>query len=138
MQALFDFVRDGLLFGSQATGLTYREVNVVVYFGLIPLVYVALVDKILERHVCKGVFLASVVLALVLFDFEPSCDALFALSVGFLRLFGSSWEAYVAASLVFCVALPLSVFAGLLGRAYRDELRRLGAALRRARRGERA
>ena len=133
MQVLFELVRDALLGAGEATGFTYREVNVALYFGLIPLLHAALIDKIRGQHVCKGALAVALGVAWVAIDDrEVACDAIFAAATGLLSSFGGSWEAYVAASLVFCVLLPLLGLAGLLGVAYREQLRGVGAALRRA------
>jgi hypothetical protein len=114
MSFLFNLVADGLRWIASVTGLTYNEINIVAYYIVLPFVYVALVDRILRRHILKaGYVLFWAVLLCVIRDFRVFSDWLFQRSVDFLLLFGRFGLNYVAASVVVCVVLPVLVFAGL-------------------------
>jgi hypothetical protein len=94
------------------TGFTYNEINIIVYYILLPFVYVALVDRLFKKHSLKIAYvLGWGVLILLLKDFRAFSDALFKYSVDFLLLFGPLGLNYTAASVVICVVLPALVFA---------------------------
>jgi hypothetical protein len=114
MNTLFNLVADWLRWIAAVSGLTYNEINIVVYYIVLPFVYVALVDRILRRHILKvGYVLFWVVLLCVIRDFRGFSDWLFQRSVEFLLLFGRFGLNYVAASVVVCVVLPGLVFTAL-------------------------
>lgn len=114
MSFLFNLVADGLRWIASVTGLTYNEINIIAYYIVLPFVYLALVDRILRRHILKlGYLLFWAVLLGVIRDFRVFSDGLFQRSVEFLLLFWRFGLNYVAASVVVCVVLPLLVFLGL-------------------------
>jgi hypothetical protein len=119
MHTLFSMTYRLLVWLSHATGLTYREMNCVVYYLVLPLVYCALVDRIWRRHTCKLAFALFVMVVLaVTRDFGSLCNGLFGLSVEFLSSFGEGSGAYVVASVVICVFLPGAALVALAWLAY--------------------
>ncbi|MDR2809175.1 MAG: hypothetical protein LBB84_01290 [Tannerellaceae bacterium] len=102
----------GILYGiSFLTGLTYYEVNILVYYFFIPFSWLAMLDKFLNSHGLKIIFSAVAVnFFLFIPNFRQFSDALFAKSVEFLEYFGHYGMDYVAASVVICVMLPLLVY----------------------------
>ena len=121
MQFIFNIVYTLLKFVSVTTGLTYNEINIVVYYILIPFVYVALLDRILRRHILKMTYFAGWLITLVVMpSFSHFADWLFDLSVRFLVSFNAVGVNYVSASVLICVVLPGLVFFGLAYWAYKD------------------
>jgi len=93
------------------TGLTYEEVNVVVYFVIIPAVFFALIDRIIKRPVCLLVFSGVMLLAyLRIQNFTLFSEQLFNTSVRFLLGFSSFGIGYDMASVIICVVMPIILF----------------------------
>ena len=112
----FTLVANTLLFIGKRTGLTYNEVNIMIYYLLMPLSWAALFD------VWLGLPAASIVLLLVwvgIFGatrhtFSDWCDRLFQHSVNFLNMFNSWGGNYVLNSVIICVLLPIIIYASLI------------------------
>lgn len=115
MNEIFDLIYRLLKWISELTGLTYREVNIIVYFIVIPTFFVFLISKILKK---KHLIISFLVLVLILFliipDFEIFSDKLFDLSVDFLNWFEHIGLNYVQASVVICVIVPVLIIILLL------------------------
>lgn len=132
MSALFDFVFRILVWVSVHTGLSYNEVNIVVYYILLPFVYVMLADRIWRKNVLKiGYVVWVVVLLFLIPDFSAFSDWLFQVSVNFLLFFQVIGWSYVVASVILCVLVPLVILIWMLHIAYP----RLFSTLRRKMRG---
>ncbi|MBK1884528.1 hypothetical protein JIN85_19080 [Luteolibacter pohnpeiensis] len=114
MNLVFRIVADGLNWIASVTGFTYNEINIIVYYIILPFIYVALVDRILKKHFFKIAYaIVWVVLIVFIPNFRAFSDTLFQASVDFLLFFGYVGLNYVAASVVICVILPGLVFAVL-------------------------
>ena len=114
MNAVFYVVMVGLDWLAARTGLSYVEINIIVYFMVIPFVFAAMLDGILRWHWLKIAVVAGWALAMFAIpDFNGFSERLFASSVAFLMLFGRIGLDYTAASVVVCVIVPGLVFAGL-------------------------
>lgn len=104
---------------SALTGLSYNEVNIIVYYMMIPFVYIFLADKILKTHLLKIAFgLAMVSCLFAIKDFSKFSDWLFAESVDFLLGFRRIGWNYIVASVMVCVVFPAAVFIGMFHFAY--------------------
>ena len=116
MKTIFVLVMHALQWCAAVTGFTYNEVNIIVFYMIIPFVYAAMLDGIIRRHWLKiAVVAAWVVTLLAIPSFTVFCDRFFALSVAFLLLFSHVGLNYTAASAVICVILPLLAFGLLAG-----------------------
>ena len=116
---IYQFVYRALVSISETTGLSYNEVNVIAYYFVVPLIYVWLGDRILERHTLKTCFLTGWVLLLLLIpDFEAFADVVFYMSAGILEAFAFLGLGYVGASVLICVVVPLAIFVVLLHHAF--------------------
>jgi len=114
VNAVFCVVAVGLEWLAARTGLTYVEINIVVYFMVIPFVFAVMLDGILRWHWMKLAVVAGWALALFAIpDFNACSERVFAASVTFLMLFGWIGLDYTAASVVVCVVVPGLVFSGL-------------------------
>lgn len=115
MNIIFDIVAQMLDLIASVTGFTYNEINIIAYYILLPFIYVALIDRIVRKHVLKIAYiLAWAGILCLIQDFNAFCNTLFKRSVDFLMLFSRLGLDYVAASVVICVILPGIVFVVLL------------------------
>jgi hypothetical protein len=107
MDTIFNTVYQALLWLSAATGLSYKEVNVVLYFFLLPLVFIFLVAYIMKTwKLFFCALVASIAFLLWIPDFPSFCNMLFDLSVSFLNGFSMLGWNYTQASVIICVILP--------------------------------
>jgi len=124
MKFIFAIVYYSLLFLSRLTGLTYKEINIVVYYVLIPFVYILLIDKIFKTHLFKTTFIVFVlVFCFAVRGLRDYAEWLFDQSVFFLQGFQKIGWNYTAASAIICVVVPLILFCLLFHYAYRFELK---------------
>jgi len=115
MNEIFDLIYKLLKWISALTGLTYREVNIIVYFIIIPAFFIFLISKILnKKHLIFGFIVLILILFLIIPDFEIFSDKLFNLSVDFLNWFEHIGLNYVQASVVICVIVPILIITLLL------------------------
>jgi hypothetical protein len=114
-ELIFKIVERALRQIGRKTGLTYNEINIIVYYFLIPFSWLTLLDIILHGHYLK--------IAFVLFtlgfmagcrNFRKYSDWLFDKSVSFLNYFNKYGSNYVASSVWICVSLPLVIYAILI------------------------
>ena len=115
MNSIFTIVALTLDFIGSVTGFTYREINIIAYYIVLPFVYVALVDRIIHRHILKIIYALSWTVAVLLIrDFKAFSDTFFSASVDFLLWFSHVGLDYIAASVVICVILPAIALMALL------------------------
>lgn len=110
MNSIFQIVYDILMTMSRLTGFTYKEINIIVYFGVIPFIYFILLDKLIKKNYFKITHILIIITVCVFFDFGEFCDSLFKLSVDFLLLFNHVGINYILASVLICVFLPIAIF----------------------------
>ena len=101
---------------AKLTGATYNEVNIIVYYLLIPLSWAAMVD-----YTTKIPFLSILyIIAWILFlwkdpmKFRDRCDWAFMKSVDFLLWFKKIGWNYVVSSVIICVVIPILIFVELI------------------------
>lgn len=101
---------------AKLTGLTYNEVNIIVYYLLIPLSWLAIVD-----YITKIPFLTPIyIIAWIIFlwkdpmNFKDRCDWAFDKSVVFLLYFKKIGWNYVISSVIICVVVPVLVYVELI------------------------
>ncbi len=96
---------------SKGTGLSYNELNVVVYYFIIPLTWCFLLDKIFGQHYLT---MAGLMFGLGVFvgceNFRMFSDDLFYKSVRFLNRFNSFGSNYIVTSVWICVVIPLFIY----------------------------
>ncbi len=115
MKGIFDSVYRLLKWLSAITGLTYHEINIVVYYILVPLAFMYLIDRIFKSRKLVIGFIVLIVIALLLIpDFSSFSTNLFNASVDFLKWFDNIGLNYVQASVVICVVVPTIVILGLI------------------------
>lgn len=112
----FAVVANSLLFIGKKAGLTYNEVNILVYYLLIPLSWSVMFDCWIGLPITSaalicvwiGIFIAT------RHTFREWCDQVFQDSVNFLNWFNRWGGNYVLNSVIICVLLPLLVYGVLI------------------------
>lgn len=101
---------------AKITGTTYNEVNIIVYYLVIPLSWTIMLDYITRMPFLTPLFL----LAWIVFiwkdkmDFRIRCDLAFKKSVDFLLWFQKIGWNYIVSSVIICVVIPILVYIELI------------------------
>lgn len=112
VKRIFRWVADGLLWIARRTGMTYNEVNILVYYLLVPLSWTIMFDVLIGAGVTTTALLL-VWLGIYIgarHNFREWCDQTFKKSVDFLNLFNRWGGNYVLNSVIICVLTPLIVY----------------------------
>ena len=115
IQKIFKTVADSLIWVGCKTGLTYNEVNILLYYLIIPLSWTTMFDCWVKKPYTTaalaftwlGIFIAT------RHNFREWCDWAFQDSVDFLNWFNRWGGNYVLNSVIICVAIPLIIYVGL-------------------------
>ena len=114
---IFSAVQQFLEWIAKITHRTYHEVNIIVYYFLIPLTWTLMIDYIFSLpfifSIAYSLFCISVALSRK--NFRKFCDGLFNKSANFIEHFGD----YHVFSVLLCVALPLVIFIVLVFFVYK-------------------
>lgn len=125
MNFIFTVVYSVLRWMSDVTGLSYNEINIIVFYFCIPAIFLFLIDCIIKRPVFAPSFvILSVLLFFFIPNFRESSDRLFALSVDFLLWFSVIGWSYTVASVVICVLIPILIFVPTVHYAFPQFYRR--------------
>lgn len=116
INSIFNIVAQSLLRIGKKTGLTYNEVNILVYYLLIPLTWTVMFDCWLGLPITTamltcvwiGIFIAT------RHKFRLWCDRVFNASVDFLNWFNRWGSNYVLSSVIICVVIPIAIYAFLI------------------------
>ena len=101
---------------AKLTGSTYNEVNIIVYYLLIPLSWTVMIDYLTKLPFLSPMF----VLAWIVFlwkdpmRFRDRSDWAFMKSVDFLLWFKRIGWNYVVSSVIICVIIPILVYVELI------------------------
>ena len=101
---------------AKLTGATYNEVNIIIYFLLIPLSWASMIDYITRLPLLSPMYL----MAWIVFfwkdqmTFRDRCDWAFDKSVEFLLWFKKIGWNYVVSSVIICVVVPLFIYVELI------------------------
>lgn len=120
---IFWIVERILYYTSLLLHLTYNEINIIVYYGLIPLSWCYMLDRIVGWQIMRDMFVpwlsliwSAIWLCLIVTlnrRFSKFCDWAFTQSVDFLNYFNRWGGNYVLNSVIICVAIPLLVYIAL-------------------------
>ncbi|MDE5849640.1 MAG: hypothetical protein K2H38_05820 [Muribaculaceae bacterium] len=115
-KSIFSWVAESLLLIGKKTGLTYNEVNVIVYYLIIPLSWTIMLDCWLHTfYFTAALILIWVGILLATRNiFREWCDWVFKDSVDFLNWFNRWGGNYELNSVIICVVLPLIVYGFLI------------------------
>jgi len=115
MEILFFIVYGQLQFLAYATGISYKEANILIYYVLIPYSYLVLIDKIFDLYYLKIAFAVFLIITLPLLgNLHSYCNWLFDKSVVFLLSFEKINLPYTEASVFICVFGVLLIYGLLL------------------------
>ena len=101
---------------AKLTGATYNEVNIIIYYLLIPLSWVAMIDYITKMPF----FSIMYIIAWIIFlrkdpmKFRDRCEWAFMRSVDFLLWFKKIGWNYVVSSVIICVVIPILIYVELI------------------------
>ncbi len=101
---------------AKLTGTTYNEVNIIVYYLLIPLSWTAMVDYITMMPFLTPMYIIAWVIFLWKdqMKFRDRCDWAFDRSVDFLLWFKKIGWNYVVSSVIICVVVPVLIYVELI------------------------
>ena len=108
MKTIFQWIYKLLKWIAEITGFSYNEINIIVYYILIPALFLYLLSRILKNFTIVLTFICFVFVSLLFIkDFKSFSDQLFKQSVDFLNWFKVIGLNYTQASVVICVFIPL-------------------------------
>ena len=101
---------------AKLTGTTYNEVNIIVYYLLIPLSWTAMVDYITMMPFLTPMYIIAWIIFLWKdqMKFHDRCDWAFDRSVDFLLWFKKIGWNYVVSSVIICVVVPVLIYVELI------------------------
>lgn len=112
----FNSVARVLLFIARATGMTYNEINIIVYYLIVPLTWTVMIDILIKMPITTPLLLIT--WAVIFFvhrdDFRKWCDWAFDKSAEFLLWFKRIGWNYVVSSVIICVVVPIIIYAALI------------------------
>ena len=101
---------------AKLTGLTYNQVNIIVYYLLIPLSWTVMLDYITMMPFLTPMFIIGWVIFLWKdpMRFRNRCDWAFKKSVDFLLYFKKIGWNYIVSSVIICVVVPVLFYVELI------------------------
>lgn len=112
MLKIFKLTVKALLSVGSSLKLTYNEINILVWYFIIPLLWVLIVS--MKLHIPLLFVGATVIAVLIGWNFKKYSDSLFKKSVTFLLWFKHLGMNYIQASVVICLLAPLLITIALL------------------------
>lgn len=116
IKKIFSAIANSLLWIAHKTGLTYNEVNILVYYLIIPLSWTILFDCWLRLPITTVVLLLVWlgIFIVTRHNFSQWCDRGFNASVDFLNWFNRFGGNYVLNSVIICVIIPIVIYGALI------------------------
>ena len=113
---IFRKVAEVLLRGASALDITYNEINIIVYYLLIPMSWTIMLDFYMGYPIttCALSFIWIGIKIGTWGRFGEWSDWVFMRSVDFLMFFNRWGGNYVLNSVVICVLVPILVYVGLI------------------------
>ncbi len=113
---VFGIVAAGLNLIAKALHMTYNEINIIVYYLIIPLSWCIMLDYIIGLPITTPIW---ILLWIYIFwskrkFFRKWCDVAFQLSVDFLLKFQRIGWNYWVASVIIGVVVPIIIYAALI------------------------
>ena len=90
--------------------LTYNEINIIVYYLIIPLTWCMMIDRQLPILTTLWIALWTYIIITKRKFFSKWCDTVFQLSVEFLLKFQRIGWDYWTASVIICVVVPILIY----------------------------
>ena len=120
IQTVFNAVAIILYKAAQKLNITYNEINIIVYYLLIPLSWTIMLDCWIGFPVTTAMLSciwSGIVITTHKF-FKEWCDWAFQDSVSFLNYFNRWGGNYVLNSVIICVIIPVLIYIGLITLLY--------------------
>ena len=115
MDKIFIIIKDLFILLSRITGFSYKAINIIVYYYIIPFIIILFIDQIYKTHYLKISFILVLsILTILINDFEKFSEWLFNKSAMFLNSFSFIGWNYVVASVIICVFVPIIVLSFLV------------------------
>ena len=114
---IFNQTALALVKAAQKLNLTYNEVNIIVYYMIVPLTWCIMLDFILSCWPWMSVVWLALCVAVIWWhrkDFSQWCNWAFQKSVNFLLWFHHIGWDYYKASVIVCVVVLLLIYIGLI------------------------
>lgn len=110
----FNLVAQWLHQLAKFTKLTYNQINIIVYFAVIPLSWFVLLDFYFSGYFFTIGFLIFLIgIKVGCRNFKQYSDELFMKSVHFLNYFNRFGSNYYKSSVLICVAVPIFIYSVL-------------------------
>lgn len=116
IRIIFSLVARTLYNIAQVTHLTYNEINIIVYYLLIPLSWTVMIDCWIGIPITSAIFICiwfGIFIATRRY-FKEWCDWVFKDSVDFLNYFNRWGGNYVLNSVIICVMIPIIIYISLI------------------------
>lgn len=112
----FQFVAKFLYSIAQAIGMTYNEINIIVYYLIVPLTWTVMIDILIKSPITTAILLIVWIVIFIMHykDFRQWCDWAFQKSVDFLLWFKCIGWSYILSSVIICVLIPLLIYGVLI------------------------
>ncbi len=95
--------------------LSYHEINIILYFFVVPFTWFLMLDALFQFHYLK---LSFAFLCIGFFtgcsDFKPFATSFYRKSVQFLLYFNRFGSNYIASSVLICLVVPICIYALLI------------------------
>jgi hypothetical protein len=107
---VFFAVEKTLRFIAKITKTTYQEVNVIIYYHVIPVSFLILMEC---YRIAAAIWLCYLIVTTIMIirnTYHKNCQKIFDKSVNFLLLFGHSNTAYIISSVIVCVIMPILIY----------------------------
>ena len=117
MKAIFWITANLLNQIAKWTGMTYNEINIIVYYLIVPLTWTVMLDLIIGVPIFTSLLILAWMYIIAKTStkrvFQMWCDWVFKDSVDFLFWFKRIGWNYIVSSVIICVIVPVIVY-GLL------------------------
>jgi hypothetical protein len=112
---IFKIVQETIEWLGKLTGFTYNEMNIIMYFLVIPFTWLCMLDYIFSIHYLKiGFGIITLGFYFGCRDFKNYSDQLFYKSVDFIGYFNRFGSNYYKSSVWICVAIPILIYICLI------------------------
>ena len=101
---------------ARRTKLTYNEINILIYYLIIPLSWTILLDILIGLPVTTIllIFVWGILFMKVRNRFREWCDWLFRKSYDFLMYVNRYGSNYILSSVIFCIVVPVIIYIWLI------------------------
>lgn len=116
IQKIFDITATLLHQIGKVFNLTYNEINIIVYYLIIPLSWAIMIDILIGIPITTALLTVGWIYIFIVKRncFRQWCDWAFDKSVDFLNYFNKFKGNYVLNSVVICVLIPILIYALLI------------------------